>query len=163
MFSARAKKTNHFFAFFKNHVTGCFWRFKQTPGSLLRCKSRSGLLKHEISLLKELSSRSLGDVKYLSTGYRHKQKHKYYYWRRWAKLRGLKRIALGFFSRTRHWLCFPACKGIQEVLKFRIPRCGFWIPCAGSRILGQWNLDSGFQSLGGFRILIVSGIPDSDR
>ena len=69
MLPARAKKTNHFVAFFQNPVTGCFGRFKQTPGSLLRCKSRSGLLKHEISLLKGLCSRNLGDVKHLSTGY----------------------------------------------------------------------------------------------
>ena len=161
MLPARANMTNHFVVFLKP-VTGCFWCFKQTPGSLLRCKSRSGLLKHEISLPKELSSRNLGDVKHLTTGYRHKQKHNSYYWRRLTKLR-LKRIAFGFFSRTRHWLCFPACKGIQQVLKFRIPRCGFWIPGTGFRIHGQWNLDSGFRSLVGFRIPIVIGIPDPDR
>ena len=44
------------------------------------------------------------------------------------------------------------CKVIQDSLGFwiqrfglRIPATGFWIPC-------QWNLDSGLQSLPGFRI-----------
>ena len=33
-----------------------------------------------------------------------------------------------------------------------IPLSGFQIPGTGFRILCQWNLDSGFQSLVGFRI-----------
>ena len=36
-------------------------------------------------------------------------------------------------------------KGIQDSLEF-------WIPGSGFRILSQWNLDSGFQSLEGFQI-----------
>ena len=146
MLPARAKKTNHFIAFFLNPVTGCFWRFKQTPGPLLRCKSRSGLLKHEISLLKGLTSRNLGYVKHLSTGYRPKQNHKYYYWRWWAKLRRLKRITFGFFSRTWDWLC--SLEILDSTLWILDP--GYWIP-------DSWSVELGF------RIPIVSGIPDSDR
>ena len=44
------------------------------------------------------------------------------------------------------------CKGIQDSLRFRIPRNGFRVPGTGFRILSQWNLDSGLQSLEGFRI-----------
>ena len=142
MLPARANMTNHFVVFLKP-VTGCFWCFKQTPGSLLRCKSRSGLLKHEISLPKELSSRNLGDVKHLTTGYRHKQKHNSYYWRRLTKLRRLKRIAFGFFSRTRHWLCFPACKEFKKSWNL-----GFHVVDSGSQVLDSeflvsrtWILD----------------------
>ena len=36
-------------------------------------------------------------------------------------------------------------KGLQDSL-------GFWIPRQGFQILCQWNLDSGFQALEGFRI-----------
>ena len=36
-------------------------------------------------------------------------------------------------------------KGIQDSL-------GFWIPGTEFRFLCQWDLDSGFQSLEGFRI-----------
>ena len=39
----------------------------------------------------------------------------------------------------------PHVKGYQDSL-------GFWIPDTGFRIVRQWNLDSGFQSLAGFRI-----------
>ena len=45
------------------------------------------------------------------------------------------------------------CKGIQDSVRFRIPRNRFRIPGTAFRILSQWNLDSGFQSLEGFRIL----------
>ena len=44
-------------------------------------------------------------------------------------------------------------KGIQYKLGFWIPRRGFRILGPGARILCQWNLDSGFQALVGFRIL----------
>ena len=43
-------------------------------------------------------------------------------------------------------------KRIQDSLECWIPRCGFRIPGTGLRIPCQWNLDSGFQSLVGFRI-----------
>ena len=48
---------------------------------------------------------------------------------------------------------FAPCKGIQDSLGFWIPRRGFWIPDSNYRIpdLFQLNLDSGFQSLVGFR------------
>ena len=39
----------------------------------------------------------------------------------------------------------------RTVLKFWIPLCGFLIPGTGFRILSQWNSDSWFQSLVGFR------------
>ena len=41
---------------------------------------------------------------------------------------------------------------MQDSLGFWIPRCGFLIPGIEFRIPCQWNLDSGFQSLAGFRI-----------
>ena len=41
---------------------------------------------------------------------------------------------------------------IQDSLGFQILRCGFCIPGTGLRIPCQWNLDSSFQSLAGFRI-----------
>ena len=50
------------------------------------------------------------------------------------------------------------CKGIQDRLGFRILESGldstpwFRIPGTKFRILCQWNLDSGYQSLVGFRI-----------
>ena len=47
---------------------------------------------------------------------------------------------------------FVACKGIQDCFAFWIPRGGFRISGTGLRILCQWTLDSGFQSLVGFRI-----------
>ena len=58
---------------------------------------------------------------------------------------------------------FAPCKGIQDRLGFWILdsalwtldwtlRFGFRIPVIGFRILCQWNLDSGYQSLVGFRI-----------
>ena len=59
------------------------------------------------------------------------------------------------------------CKGIQDTFRFWIPRRGFQIPGTRFWILSQWDLDSGFQSLKGFRIPWVvfripkSGIPDS--
>ena len=59
------------------------------------------------------------------------------------------------------------CKGIQDTFGFWIPRRGFQIPGTRFWILSQWDLDSGFQSLKGFRILWVvfripkSRIPDS--
>ena len=40
---------------------------------------------------------------------------------------------------------------MQDSLGFWIPRCGFLIPGIKFRIPCQWNLDSGFQSLAGFR------------
>ena len=48
---------------------------------------------------------------------------------------------------------FVRCKGIQESLGFWIPHRGFWIQGTGFRILCHWNVDSGFQSVVGFRIL----------
>ena len=57
---------------------------------------------------------------------------------------------LVFFRRP-----FARCKGIQDILEFWIPRHGFRIP--DSR---YWNPDSLSVELG-FRIPIVSGIPDS--
>ena len=56
---------------------------------------------------------------------------------------------------------FAPRRGIQDRLGFWIPHRGFWIPGIGFRILCQKNLDSGFQSLVGFQIPIISGIPDS--
>ena len=59
------------------------------------------------------------------------------------------------------------CKGIQNTFGFWIPRRGFQIPGTRFWILSQWDLDSGFQSLKGFRIPWVvfripkSRIPDS--
>ena len=44
------------------------------------------------------------------------------------------------------------CKGIRDSLVFSIPRHEFQIPGTGFHILCQWNLDSGFQWLVGFRI-----------
>ena len=44
------------------------------------------------------------------------------------------------------------CKEMQDNLGFWIPRCGFLIPGIEFRIPCQWNLDSRFQSLAGFRI-----------
>ena len=41
---------------------------------------------------------------------------------------------------------------IQDSLGFQILRRGFCIPGTGLRIPYQWNLDSGFQPLAGFRI-----------
>ena len=40
----------------------------------------------------------------------------------------------------------------DQSLRLWIPRCGFRILGANFRLLGQWNLDSGFQLLEGFRI-----------
>ena len=39
----------------------------------------------------------------------------------------------------------PHERGFKAVLKFWIPRHGFWIPGTGFRILCQWELNSGFQ------------------
>ena len=44
------------------------------------------------------------------------------------------------------------CKGIQDILGFWIPRCGFRIPGTGFQ---SWSVELGFW------IPIVSGIPDS--
>ena len=44
------------------------------------------------------------------------------------------------------------CEGIQNSLGFWISFHGFLILGTGFRILCQWNLDSGFQALVGFRI-----------
>ena len=55
-----------------------------------------------------------------------------------------------YFCETYHF--FAPCKGIQVSLGFWIPRHRFQIPGPRFRILCQWNLDSGFQSLVGFRI-----------
>ena len=49
-------------------------------------------------------------------------------------------------------LSFAPCKGIRDSLVFWIPRHEFQIPGTGFHILCQWNLDSGFQWLVGFRI-----------
>ena len=48
---------------------------------------------------------------------------------------------------------FVRWKGIQESLGFWIAHGGFWIQGTGFRILCHWNVDSGFQSVVGFRIL----------
>jgi len=54
------------------------------------------------------------------------------------------------------------CKGIQDTFGFWIPRRGFQIPGTRFWILSQWDLDSGFQSLKGFRIpWVVFRIPKS--
>ena len=47
---------------------------------------------------------------------------------------------------------FAPCKGIQDSLRFWIPRHRFRILSVGFRILCQLNWDSGFQSLVGLRI-----------
>ena len=52
------------------------------------------------------------------------------------------------------------CKGIQDTFGFWVLRRGFQIPGSRFWILSQWDLDSGFQSLKGFRIP-KSRIPDS--
>ena len=48
-----------------------------------------------------------------------------------------------------------SCNGIQDSLGFWIPHSGVRIPGTGFQVLDsslcQWNLDSGFQSLVGFR------------
>ena len=51
--------------------------------------------------------------------------------------------------------CENPCKGIQNSLGFLIPCHRFLIPGTGIPVLvsGIWILDSGFQSLVGFRIL----------
>ena len=55
---------------------------------------------------------------------------------------------------------FAPCKGIQNSLGFWIPHHWFRIPFTWFRILCQLNLDSGFQSLVGFRIpWVVFQIP----
>ena len=41
----------------------------------------------------------------------------------------------------------------KKSLGFWIPHRGFWIQGTGFRILCHWNVDSGFQSVVGFRIL----------
>ena len=47
----------------------------------------------------------------------------------------------------------PNFRGISEhSLGFWNPCCGFWTPGPGFPIPSQWNLDSGSQSLAGFRI-----------
>ena len=52
------------------------------------------------------------------------------------------------------------CKGIQDTFGFWIPRRGFQIPGTRFWILSHWDLDSGFQSLKGFRIpWVVFRIP----
>ena len=43
------------------------------------------------------------------------------------------------------------CKKIRDSLGFWIPRRGFRIQGNGSKVLCQWNLDSGFPSLVGFQ------------
>ena len=57
----------------------------------------------------------------------------------------------------------PHLKESKTVLEFWIPRYGFRIPGTGFRILCQWKLDSGFQSLVAFRIpqAKISQIPES--
>jgi len=50
------------------------------------------------------------------------------------------------------WVYYRPCEEIQNSLGFWIPRRGFLILGTGFRILCQWNLDSGFQALVGFRI-----------
>ena len=50
-------------------------------------------------------------------------------------------------------LIYPHVRESKTVLvsRFKIPRCGFRNSGTGFRILCQWNLDSGFESLVGFR------------
>ena len=70
-------------------------------------------------------------------------------------------------QRSAIWASFTIapCKGIQDSL-------GFWVPVPGFRILCQWNLDSGFQSLldsgfpelySGFHKKKILGIPEMGR
>ena len=67
-------------------------------------------------------------------------------------------------QRSAIWALFTIapCKGIQDSL-------GFWVPVPGFRILCQWKLDSGFQSLSdsgfpelysGFHKKKILGIPE---
>ena len=62
-------------------------------------------------------------------------------------------------------LTIAPCKEIQDSL-------GFWVPVPGFRIICQWNLDSGFQSLSdsgfpelysGFHKKKIWGIPEMGR
>ena len=46
---------------------------------------------------------------------------------------------------------FTPCKRIQDSLGFWILHYGLRIPASGFRILYEWKVDSGFQSLAGFR------------
>ena len=56
-----------------------------------------------------------------------------------------------WFTKFMFTPCSAPWKGIQGSLGFSISRCGFQIP--GNWIpVCQWNLDSGFQSIVGFRI-----------
>ena len=63
-------------------------------------------------------------------------------------------------SNCRNFSCSSISVVIQESLGFWIPLCGFRIPGTGFQVFCQWNSDSGFHSLTGFRIL-VSRVLDS--
>ena len=54
-------------------------------------------------------------------------------------------------------------KLMPDSLGLLILRYGIWTPGTGFWIPYQWDLDSGIQSLVGFQIPIISGIPDSNH
>ena len=54
--------------------------------------------------------------------------------------------------KTTSFLSVAPCEVVLDSLCFWIPRYLFRTIGSGFRIPGQWNLDSGFQSLAGFRI-----------
>ena len=60
----------------------------------------------------------------------------------------IRRDKISNFARAN----FAPCKGIQGSLGFWLPQHGFRIPGIEFRILCQWSLNSGFQSLVGFQI-----------
>ena len=60
----------------------------------------------------------------------------------------IRRDKISNFARAN----FAPCKGIQGSLGFWLPYHGFRIPGIEFRILCQWSLNSGFQSLVGFQI-----------
>ena len=67
-------------------------------------------------------------------------------------LRSLCRVAGVVKNNGKHNSSLVAYKGIQDSLGFWIPRREFRVLVTGFWILCQWNLDSRFQSLKGFRI-----------
>ena len=73
------------------------------------------------------------------------------YWEPWI-FHDLFFCQLAAASKVRHDLCVTLCKEMEDSLGFWIPRSGFRIPDNKFRIPCKWNLDSGFQSLAGFRI-----------
>ena len=60
---------------------------------------------------------------------------------------------IGIFGKGLSQMKIPIalCKRIQHSLGFWSLRRGFRIPGTGSGFFGQWNLDSGFQSLAELR------------